>query len=68
MTGPSRAPRHLHTRRDGYGKLHIQRPDGTWITPVGCDPPTELDFQTDDDLDRITRQRLEDAVTERRGA
>ena len=49
----------LRTRRDHLGKLHTQRPDGTWITPVGADPPIESDFFTDRDLDELARQRLE---------
>jgi hypothetical protein len=48
----------FRSRRDHLGKLHIQRPDGTWITPVGADPPTEHDFLTDGDLAELTRQRL----------
>ena len=49
----------LRTRRDRYGKLHTQRSDGTWITPVGADPPDESDFLTDDDIDQLIQQRVE---------
>jgi hypothetical protein len=55
--------RGLRTRRDRYGKLHTQRPDGTWITPVGCDPPDEYDFQTDADIDELARQRVRNLST-----
>jgi hypothetical protein len=48
----------LKSRRDRFGKLHVQRPDGTWITPVGADPPTEDDFLTDDQIAEHVRQRL----------
>ena len=50
----------LRSRRDHRGKLHVQRPDGTWMTPVGTDPPTEYDFLTDEDLAERARQRLHD--------
>jgi hypothetical protein len=52
----------VRTRRDGYGKLHTQRPDGTWITPVGADPPDEFDFQTDADIDELIRKRVENLI------
>ena len=48
----------LQSRRDRLGKLHTQRPDGTWMTPVGTDPPTEYDFLTHDEIDELARRRL----------
>ena len=48
----------LRTRRDWNGRLHVQRSDGTWITPVGADPPTDADFLTDTQIDDIIRERL----------
>jgi len=43
--------RHKHrqkqrTVRDKHGRIQIQRPDGTWITPVGVDPPTNTELAT----------------------
>ena len=58
---------HLTARRDGYGKLRVQRSDGTWICPAGVDPPTEDDFLTDADIDQLARQRLHDLCTANRG-
>jgi hypothetical protein len=55
----------LRTRRDRFGKLHVQRADGTWIAPVGTDPPTESDFLTDTDLDEIARRRLHNECADR---
>jgi hypothetical protein len=52
----------LRSRRDHHGKLQIQRPDGTWMMPVGTDPPTEFDFLTDDDLAERARRRLHECV------
>jgi hypothetical protein len=43
----------LHARRDRDGNIQLQRPDGTWITPVGTDPPTPADFDN-----AATRARL----------
>jgi hypothetical protein len=64
--------RHKHrsgfrTRRDWHRKLHTQRPDVTWITPVGCDPPTETDLLTDTDIEHITQQRIDDLTAQHRG-
>jgi hypothetical protein len=36
----------LKARRDRYGNVQLQRRDGTWITPIGTDPPTPADFDT----------------------
>lgn len=54
----------LRTRRDSDGLLHAQRPDGTWITPVGADPPTEADFLTDHEITDIIRGRLHELGVE----
>jgi hypothetical protein len=56
--------RHKHrhgftTRRDWAGRLRTQRPDGTWITPVGCDPPIDHDFRTDTEIADKIRSQLE---------
>jgi hypothetical protein len=56
--------RHKHrqrwqARRDHNGRLRIQRADGTWILPVGVDPPTDTDFLTDQQTDQIVRDRLD---------
>lgn len=32
------------TVRDKHGRIQVQRPDRTWITPVGVDPPTETEL------------------------
>ena len=58
-----RENRHKHrqrltTRRDRDGKLHVQRPDGTWIVAIGCDPPNDADFLTEDQI----RQRILDRL------
>lgn len=55
----------LTTRRDRYGKLHVRRPDGTWITPVGADPPHGSDFLTDEQIDEHVRRRLFDSLDSR---
>jgi hypothetical protein len=34
----------LHARRDRHGHIHFQRPDGTWLTPVGRPPPRDADL------------------------
>ena len=34
----------LQARRDIHGQMQFQRPDGTWLTPVGRPPPDETDF------------------------
>jgi hypothetical protein len=34
----------LQARRDRCGQLHFQRPDGSWLTPVGRPPPDEADL------------------------
>lgn len=54
----------LRTRRDCDGLLHAQRSDGTWITPVGADPPTEADFLTDHEITDIIRGRLHELGVE----
>ena len=48
MCGHHNRHKHRHkltARRDLHGHIRIRRPDGTWITPAGCDPPhhTHLD-------------------------
>lgn len=40
--------RKLKTKRGPHGQLHVQRPDGTWIVPVGVDPPTQIELATID--------------------
>lgn len=55
--------RHKHrarwtARRDCNGRLRIQRADGTWILPVGVDPPTDTDLLSDEQTADLVRQRL----------
>jgi hypothetical protein len=38
----------LTARRDKHGQVQLQRRDGTWITPIGVDPPTEDDFRSNE--------------------
>ena len=42
----------LRAKRDKYGNVQLQRQDGTWITPIGGDPPTPADFDTPEERAR----------------
>lgn len=47
--GHQNREKHRHrwrARRDRHGRVQVQRADGSWIVPVGADPPTDADFLT----------------------
>ena len=54
----------LEAFRDNRGHLHIRRPDGTWMLPVGREPPSDAELLTNNQVAEITRRRLRDLVDE----
>lgn len=57
----------LEAFRDNDGHLHIRRPDGTWMLPVGREPPRDAELLTRTQMAELARQRLRAAVDEIRG-
>ena len=50
--------------RDDDGHLHIRRPDGTWMLPVGREPPRDAELLTRRQVTEAARQRLRDLADE----